>query len=304
MAGAQTINEAGERFNQGVEMTKTEDYEGAITAFEQAVAICDQLGEEGAELKSRAVAQIPDLHYKAGFALYKAKKLDEAIQRLERASMVATEYGDNTTLAKTNKLIPQLLNAQGLTRFKKDEFDAALQSFDKAIAIDAEFAKPYLGKAYVFFKKDDADAMKEAVDMAIAKGEAAGDEKTVSSAKEQGYKGFLIKGQKAIQGSDYKAAEGFLVQAAAYDDSDANLHYLLAVTYNKLGKSDDALAEAGKAIEKEEAPDKLAAMYFELATAHEKKGDSAAACEAYSKALNGPNGAAAKYQMEEVLKCN
>lgn len=300
---AQTMDEAGQKFNEGIQMTKSDNFEGAIIAFEETIAICEQLGPEGAELQGRAEEQLPGLKYKQGIALYKAKKITESIEWLEKAVMDAEKYGDATTLARAKKVLPQLVNAVGLSYYKKDDLDLAIEKFDEAISYDPDFAKAYLGKALAYNKKDDTEAMREALRVAIEKGEADGDSKTVATAKTLGYKGFLVRGQKAIQANDHQKAQEYLSEAASYDEGDANLHYLLAVTYNKLSNWDDALAEAEKAVEMAESPEKTAAAYFEMGTAYEKKGDTENACSSYQKALTGPNGAAAKYQMEQVLKC-
>lgn len=300
---AQSLDEAGILFNQGVEQMKAEQFEQAITTFEATVAICDQLGAEGSELKERAVQQIPDLHYRLGLALYREKKIQESIVRLEQAAEVSKELGDESTLAKAQKLLPQLIYAVGMAEYKKDNFEAALDKMDAALTYDETYAKAYLGKALILNKQDNADEMQLSLQKAIAFGEEDGDSKTVASAREIGYKGFLVRGQKALQGNNFAEAESYLGLAASYNDTEANLHYLLAVTYNKLQKWELARDEAAKAVEMEESPDKQAAAWFELGTAYEKLGDNGNACDAYSKALSGPNGAAAKYQREEVLKC-
>jgi len=300
---SQTLNEAGEKFNQGIELVKVENHDGAIAAFESCISICDKLGPEGAELRGRAAAQLPELHYKAGVALYKEKKVNEAIVRLEKTIAVADQYGDADTRGKAQKLIPQLHYAVGMAFYKKDEYLKTIESCDKAIAMDPDYAKAYLGKALAMNKLDDTEGMREALRTAIEKGEAGKDEKTVETARELGYKAYLSKGQKAIQASDYKSALSFLGEAASYSDGDANMHYLLAVTHNKLKMWDEAITQAQKAVAGEDSPDKLAAVFFELGTAYEYKGDAANACASYQKALTGPNGAAAKYQMEQVLKC-
>jgi tetratricopeptide (TPR) repeat protein len=300
---AQTLDEAGEKFNQGVEMVKVENHEAAIAAFEACIGICDKLGDEAADLRVRATAPLPDLHYKAGFALYKEKKYSEAITRLEKAAAVSEQYGDMETKDKSNKLVSQLYYVVGMGHYKKEDFIKTIENCDKALELDPDLAKAYLGKAMAYNKMDDADAMRAAIRQAIEKGEAGKDEKTVASAKELGYKAFLVKGQKSLKANNFTEARTFLGEAASYDDGDANLHYLLAVTHNKLSQWDEALAEAQKAVTKEDSPDKLAAAYFELGTAFENKGDATNACDAYKKALVGPNGAAAKYQMEQVLKC-
>jgi tetratricopeptide (TPR) repeat protein len=300
---AQSLDEAGMLFNQGVEQMKAEDFNQAITSFEATVAICDQLGPEGAELKARAVQQIPDLHYRLGLALYKEKKIAESIIRLEQAVEISKELGDENTQAKAQKILPQLIYAVGMSEYKKDNFDAALEKMNAALAYDESYAKAYLGKALILNKQDNAEEMQDNLQKAIRFGEAEGDSKTIASAQEIGYKGFLVRGQKALQANQLADAESYLSKAASYNDSEANLHYLLAVTYNKLQKFELARDEAAKAVELEESPEKQAAAWFELGTAYEKLGDNGNACDAYAKALTGPNGAAAKYQRDEVLKC-
>lgn len=300
---AQSLDEAGQLFNQGVEQMKAEQFNQAITSFEATVAICDQLGAEGADLKQRAVAQIPDLHYRMGLGLYKEKKIAESIIRLEQAAEVSKELGDESTLAKAQKILPQLIYAVGMAEYKKENFDVAFERMNAALAYDESYAKAYLGKALILNKQDNADEMQDNLQKAISFGEEGGDSKTVASAQEIGYKGFLVRGQKALQGNNFAEAESYLSKAASYNDAEANLHYLLAVTYNKLQKWELARDAASKAVELEESPEKQGAAWFELGTAYEKMGDNGNACDAYAKAQSGPNAAAAKYQREEVLKC-
>ncbi len=302
---AQSLNEAGELFNKGIQLTSAEDYEGAIAAYEQCISMCDKLGDEGDDLKARAFAILPDLHYRAGLALYRNKKVAESIPRLEKAAAVAKEYGDNATEAKINKLIPQLYYAVGSASYKKDEFEKALVDLNKAIALDPEYSKPYLIIALSYSKLDRLEEMREALDKAIQLGTQEGDEKSVNTARDAGYKTFLNRGQRAIQSSKFAEAEGHLITATQYEANNASLQYLLAVTYNKLGKTDEAIAAATKSIELEEdANEKRAAAYFELGTAYNAKGDNVQACAAFKKALFGPNAEAAKYQIEQELKCN
>jgi hypothetical protein len=76
----------------------------------------------------------------------------------------------------------------------------------------------------------------------------------------------------------------------------------MAIAYNGESKWDDAITAANKALELETA-DK-SDIHFELGKSYEGKGDGAAACQSYKSVTGGANVSAAKYQIEQVLKCN
>ncbi len=86
-----------------------------------------------------------------------------------------------------------------------------------------------------------------------------------------------------------------------YQAGSADTYYYLAIAYNKTKAYSKAIEAANKALGMKEG-DK-SDIYFELGQALQGKGDASGACGAYKKVSTGPNVDAAKYQVEQILKC-
>jgi tetratricopeptide (TPR) repeat protein len=151
----------------------------------------------------------------------------------------------------------------------------------------------------VYKKQDNLPLMKESMDKVIAM--AADDAKTIGSAKDASATAFLNAGAKALQANKMADAISNLNTSLTYNDAEPKAYYYLALAYNGSSKWDEAITASNTAIELT-AEDK-SDIYFELGKSHEKKGDNAAACDAYKKVTGGNNVAPAKYQVEQVLKC-
>ena len=84
-----------------------------------------------------------------------------------------------------------------------------------------------------------------------------------------------------------------------------DIYYQLAVIYNKQSKWDAAIEAGNKALELfgDAGTTKDARIYYELGNSYYGKSDNIAACDAYKKAAKGDYEALAKYQIEQVLKC-
>ena len=69
---AQTINEVIEAFNAGAAEMNAGNFEGAVAGFESTIEQATALGAEGDEMKTKAEAQIPPIHYRMAMDAYKA----------------------------------------------------------------------------------------------------------------------------------------------------------------------------------------------------------------------------------------
>ncbi len=301
---SQTKDDAGEAYNEGIQYVKSDDFNNAITAFEKAIKICNEVGAEADELKAMAAQQLPAMYYKSATALYKEKKIDEAIQRYEKTAIVSVKYVNAEMEKKSNKMIPQLYNLKGSTYYKRKDYENALKNFDLSIQKDPDFAKAYYSKGLVYNKMKDAVKMKESFDLAIEKAEAKGDSKTLARAKKAARKYLTSFAVISIQKEKIDDAITYLDQASEYGEGDANTYYYYAISYNKKKRWDDAIKAGNKALdlEKDEKAAK-AKIFYELGTAYYGKGDSAAACIAYKEAVYGEHVDQANYQIKEVLKC-
>lgn len=91
---AQTLDDAGSKYNAGNEQYSAKAYADAVASYESALEICKNVGPDGDALKGNIEKQLNNAYYRNGLALYKAKKFEDAIAQLEKSAKLAGELGD------------------------------------------------------------------------------------------------------------------------------------------------------------------------------------------------------------------
>jgi tetratricopeptide (TPR) repeat protein len=297
-----TITDVINSFNAGAEQVNAGDFDAAIAKFEETIALADELGAEGDEMKTNATGQIPALHYRIALDTYKAKDIPGAITRFESTVEACDKYGGDDIKAKSLKYIPQLYNAQGNSQVKASDFEGAHASFDKAIEYKPDYARAVYGKALVYKRQKDDANMVATMQEAIEVGTAAGDDKTVAAATKTLKDYHLNTGKIAFKAENYDDAIASFDKSYAYDDEDAEPYYLTCVAYGKKGEFEKAVEYGIKAALFEEEANQ-AKIWYEVGAAYTSLDDYTNACEAFSKALVEPYLNSVKYQMENVLDC-
>lgn len=297
---AQTMNEAGEAFNNGIAAVKANDYVAAIKAYTECIDICSKLGDEGVDMKMKAESQIPEAYFKIGIGLYQAKKFDEAIINFQKSSDFALKLNDNQNSDKALNYVARVYTTKGSAQYKAEDYDNAIASFDKAIQADVTYSKAYYSKGLVYNKQDKADEFKAAMDKVIELGPA--NDKTVEAAKSTVFKSFRADAGKALQAGNFKKSIEYIDIALNYEEGDAQILYFATIAYNGLSNWQKAIDFGKKAVELE-TKDK-SKVYFELGKAYEGIDNKSEACSAYKKVTSGPNVAAAQHKIKNELKCN
>lgn len=299
---AQDINEAGAKFNEGLELDKAKNYGGAIEAWEEAISVCDDIGFDAEELKANIQKKLGYTYFKQGITQYKKKKFDVAIDALKNAKEIASEINDAKTAKSASIYIPKIYSTKGLTLMAKKNYDEALSIFDEALKYNSKCVDAFYGKGMTYKALNKLDLAAEAFDKVIALGvgkkSAA---KKVASSTIAAQKMFEAKAASELQIEHSAVAVDLLNKALKYSQSSPNTFYLLALANNKLKKWDATIDAAQKALALEGVD--ASAVNFELGKAFEGKGSAANACAAYKKVVDGPNVEAAKFQIKEVLKC-
>ncbi len=301
---AQTKTDAVNAYNNAVTLAST-DLPKAINAMKEAADLAAKAGAEADTVRMMAEQQIPALQYNYATALFKEKKIDEAINNFITARDLAAQYNDNSTRKKAEDLLPQLFLSKGINQYKASQFDAAVASFNEAIKYDSTVAKAYLNLGLAYNKLNKDNEMAQAMDKAIEKGLASNDEKTVENARKTMSNDLLASANASFKKNDHNATVAQLEKAMKYNDSNPETLYLYAVALNKLSRFDEALtiAEKGLTVEEDNAT-KKARFWFEIANAQAGKGDNGTACASYKKAAVGPFTESANYQIKTVLKCS
>jgi len=300
IAASQTINEAGEAFNLGIEASKLGNFDGAIQNYLNCITVCEQIGPEGNELKEKATQQIAKQYLNSGNNSYKNKDYSEAIRKFEEASRYAEMVGDTETKGKADNYLSAFYASYGMASYKKEDYPKAIEYFNQSLALDPNSTKSMLGMALVYKSQDNITEMKANIDKCIAAGEP--DDKNAEQARTIAYKFFLSQGGKDLQsGNNSKAIEN-LNTSMEYGEATGETYYYLAVAYNGLSEYGNAINSAQKGLD---APDGDAfILNFELARAYEGSGEMVRACETYKLVTGGPNAEAAKHKVEVELKCN
>ena len=302
-AFAQTKKEAIDAYNKGASLVAS-DPAAAIVAFDECVSISEQLGEEGDETITMAGKQLPLMHYKVATSNYKKKDYKAAIESFELAKQSAKTYNNEEIAKKAHKVIPQVYNISGTNHYKAKRYEDAMICFGKSIEYNPNYAKPYLGQALVYKKQDDVEQMLTKCDRAIEIGGKTKDKKTVASAQKLARTTMFNMAVTAIGGSKWTEAEASLNKSIEYGNVSPEVYYQLGKVYNAQKKWDDAIANLNRAIELDERDNgSKAKYYFELGSSHVGSGNTAAACTAFKSAMHGDYVEQAKYQVEQVLKC-
>jgi tetratricopeptide (TPR) repeat protein len=296
---SQTLDDAGAAFNQGIQFSKDGNYAEALKSYEQTIKICTQVGDDGMELQIKAEQQLPGTYFNVAKGLYEAKNYTEAITNFEKALQYANQMGETKTADASNTYLAGIYYSMGNADLKSEAFDSAIEKYNKSLTYKSTYYKSYYGLGLVYKKQENLPLMKENLDKAVSM--AGDDTKTIGNAKDAATSAYQKAGALALQSGKYSVAVENLLASQEYNNTEPRTYFYLAVAYNGLSKWDDAIASANKALELQ-TEDK-SDIYFELGKAQENKGDKASACENYKKVTGGNNVAAAKYQIEQVLKC-
>jgi tetratricopeptide (TPR) repeat protein len=138
---------AREHYNAGVEMMKTDNYQGAMSEFEQATALDPTKHKDFVELAYKSRASLAETHYQLGVSLFNNKQRNEAKPHFEKAvdatnqaiSIAATSTNPNINneiivyyniLAKNAMLLVEYYGAA-------DRVDSTAEAFARASELDS-----------------------------------------------------------------------------------------------------------------------------------------------------------------------
>ena len=275
VASAQTLNEAKEAFNSGVEAMETSKTE-ALAQFRSALEIANQCTEEedAAEFIGTCKTAITGAMMSIAKEQINDAAYDEAVASLNEVKATAAEFGQDEVVAEAENLIPNVFMRKGSTLLKNKDFAGAVEAFKSLIAVKADDAQAHLllGQAQM-----QTGAMEEAI-AALTKANELGEAtaaKLLSSA-------YLREGQALLKaGKNLEAVEA-LEKSNSYVES-GNAYKLIASAYTKAGKSAKSIEAYKKYLEVSPNAKDAADIIFTIAATAQKAGDKATAKEYYGK---------------------
>ncbi len=299
---AQSVTDAGEIFNQGNTQFKAKAFGQAVSLYEKALKISKAVGPDAADLQSQIESQLTTSYFWNGISFYKKREFDQAVDQLKKAKAMAASINNVKIKNYAHIYIARVYASKGNALLNQKKTDAALVQYDLALKEDSSSYQAYYGKSLVAKEKKDMTTMMAMVDkigkIATTSSKAA---KVYSNAKYVTFTTLLNAGAEQLQKTHPQKALEYLADAKKYHAANADMFYYTALANVSLKKWDAAISAAKKALglQNTEKSD----IYFTLGQAYQGKGDKADACKAFKKVLKGPNVAAAKYQIKQVLKC-
>jgi hypothetical protein len=299
---AQTRNDVVTAYNEGAKAAQT-DAVTAISAFEKAISLADQVGTEAADLKEKATKVLPGLYIKVAIAAVTDKKpAQEIIKSAKTASAIAEKYGTATHKENAAKLVVQGYNILATNYFSQNDLNNALLAFDSLLAINPGYVNAIYNKALIFIKQNNADAYEQTIDIYIEKLKSVNDTAKIKQASKQALEYFRGAGSKANQSDKSDEALVLLNKAAKYGD-DKDLFYYFADVYNKKKNYSSGAEYAKRGLDLETgAAEAKAKFWFQLGLAQAGKGLTADACASFKNAIYGSFVQAATAERKN-LKC-
>ncbi len=290
-------------YNEGAKAMQT-DTRAAIDAFEKVITLSDQVGEEAADLRQKAVQVLPGLYCKvAAVALNEKKPAAEIIKASKTAVSASEKYGSVPNQEKARKILSQGYNAMGADFFSKNDYENAIRAFDSLLVVNPDYLNAYYNKALIYIKQDNADAFEGTMDLYLEKLKSTNDTVKIQKASQTALEYFRSSGSKANQANKLDDALVLLNKAAKYGN-DKDLFYYFADVYNKQKNFNSGAEYAQKGLDLETgAAEAKAKFYYQLAVAQAGNGLTSEACASFKNAMYGPFIEASKAQRTN-LKCD
>ena len=294
MASAQDINKAIEAANSGNEAFQMGEYQLAIDAFKNSLAIAEGLGEQGAEHAGTCKTAICNIYLAFAKNLIKSSDFDGALVKLEETISVANGYGATDTAEEANKLIPQVYMQKGNTALKAKDMAGAIAAYTKVVELDPTNGDAYLriGRAYAASGK-----LEEAVvayETAATNGEEADAKKQLSTL-------FLKKAQASLKAGANQEVIDYALKANSYLEN-ANAYKLAASAAQKLKNNAQCIEFYEKYLEIKPNAKDAAGVTFTIAALYQQLGNNAKAIENYEKVASDPQYGAGAQEQLKVLK--
>lgn len=304
-------NEAINMFNNAQDLAGANEFGNAIELYRQALEVAEENGFQ--DIVDLVTNQLPKVYSSRASNAYKTyqserslESVNIAIEYYSEAQEVAEEFGDDQVRDNARAAIPQLHYIKSVLQFRAEIYEGAIESLDRAIDLNSNYATAYYQKAVVLKKMNpnDIEPAMEWYDRAIEIGEMVQDNRTVQNAREGAAEELIYRAVNLAENRNFDQAIEYLNRVENFQPESADAHYRLAEIYNQRGNWENALTHANRALELESGGVVAQAkIYFELGTAYKGQGQVNNACDAFENATYGDFSGPANHELEFELKC-
>jgi len=303
---------AVQEYNKGNKLSKNKKFSEAIDAYKKAISEAQGGGDKAQKLIQLSKKQLPSLYYEEAVSTYKTfqnsqteSNLDNTISAFKDASNAASKYGNSSLKKRADDDITKLMYNKSVLEYSQKNYSKAMDTINKVINNNANYAKAYYQKALIYKKMDGHlnDAFKS-FHKAIEVGKKTGDTGIVSKAKDNASGQLIYIANQQNQNKHYSDAINTLKRSLNYNSEAPTAYFEMAKAYNNLGKHNSALTYAKKGLQYDKGGKaSKAKFYFEEGKAYQALNKKSSACNIFAKAAYGDFKDSADHIMKYELKC-
>lgn len=290
---AQDLASATEAYNNGITANEAGNVEMALQSFNEALAIAQALGDEGAEIVSGCKSSIPILQFSLAKKAVNEADYDNAVKGLKETIAIAEKYGNDDIVAEATGLIPQVLMQKANGFLNAKDFAAAAEAYKEVLAEDADNGMAALRLGAALKGAGDKDGAVEAFKKAAVNGQEKAANKQLSTLFQQ-------EASAKLKEKKYDEAIAAALEANTYQES-PKAFQLAGTAASNGGKAKQAIEYFNKYLELAPTAKNATEIAFNIAVNYHKLGDKEKAKEFYQKAVTDPRfGATAQKQLEAL----
>ena len=295
---AQDVASVTAKYNEAVQKVQAKDYNAAITILDETINM--GLETEGAE-ETVDLAQklLPACYFQSGLGLVKAGKLDESLERFNKAAQMGELYGDTKNMRNANTMIARVYTMKGADAFNNKDYATAASIFANGYAANPNDTKLALNLAMSYCEMGDltkgGEVYKQIMGLTHSKYDA-----DTAKAKESFTNYLLIAASNNAAESKFDEALVYTSEIIAMDSLCAVGNKLMVQLYNS--KQDYAKVGelGGVAAALQATPEEQSDLYYMQGAALSNTDKLTEAIEAYKKVTAGNNVANAAEQIKAL----
>jgi tetratricopeptide (TPR) repeat protein len=295
---AQDVASVTAKYNEAVQKVQAKDYNAAITILDETINM--GLETEGAE-ETVDLAQklLPACYFQSGLGLVKAGKLDESLERFNKAAQMGELYGDTKNMRNANTMIARVYTMKGADAFNNKDYATAASIFANGYAANPNDTKLALNLAMSYCEMGDltkgGEVYKQIMGLTHSKYDA-----DKAKAKESFTNYLLVAASNNAAESKFDEALVYTGEIIAMDSLSAVGNKLMVQLYNS--KKDYAKVGelGGIAAALQATPEEQSDLYYMQGAALSNTDKLTEAIEAYKKVTAGNNVANAAEQIKAL----
>lgn len=291
---AQDLGSATEKYNAGAEALQIGSNESALKYFEEAIAIAEALGAEGADIYNNCKGVIPQIQLSIAKDLFNAKNFAGALAQIEVAKAAAEKYENADVLAEAVSLIPTILMQEGKSAIRAKDYATAVAKLQELVNVEPKNGEALLLLGQALNATGKAD---EAITYFLSAKENGEEDNAVKQLSNV----YVRKASAALKAKKYQDAIENSIKSNEYQEN-ANAMKIAGTAASQLQKADDAISYLKKYLELSPKAKDAAQMCYTIGALAQQKGDKATAIEYYEKIVNDPKFGAAVKPLLDALK--